>query len=46
ASRLILENEVQLKEISVHCGYSDYHLFARVFRLHFGKPPSQFREGG
>ncbi len=46
ASRLIRENEVPLKEIAIHCGYSDYHQFARVFKLHFDKPPSQFREDG
>ena len=44
ASRVILENEVPLKEIAIHCGYSDYHQFAKVFKLHFGKSPSQFRE--
>jgi transcriptional regulator GlxA family with amidase domain len=43
ASRLIFENRVPLKEIAVFCGYADYHQFAKVFKLHFGKSPSQHR---
>ncbi len=43
AGRLIQENEVPLKEIALHCGYADYHRFAKVFKLHFGTPPSKYR---
>ena len=44
ASRLILGTDMQLKEIAVFCGYQSYHRFCKVFRTHFGKSPSQFRE--
>jgi YesN/AraC family two-component response regulator len=43
ASRLILETDTPLKEVAVFCGYSNYHQFAKVFKLHFGIAPSQFR---
>ncbi len=43
AARLIRENEVPLKEIAIFCGYRDYQQFAKVFKLHFGTPPSQYK---
>ncbi len=46
AARLITENEVPLKEIAVACGYYDYQHFTRIFKNHFGKTPTKFREGG
>jgi YesN/AraC family two-component response regulator len=46
ASRLILENNVPLKQIATFCGFSDYQKFCKVFKLHFGKSPSQYREAG
>jgi YesN/AraC family two-component response regulator len=45
ASRLILENEVPIKEIAAFCGYRDYHQFAKAFKLYHGVPPSKYREG-
>jgi YesN/AraC family two-component response regulator len=44
AKRLILNSDTQLKEISLYCGYHDYHNFCRVFKTHFGKAPSLYRE--
>lgn len=44
AGRLILENNVPLKEIAIFCGYPSYHQFCKAFKLYFGKAPSQYRE--
>jgi YesN/AraC family two-component response regulator len=44
ASRLILENDVPLKQISLHCGYSDYQKFCTAFKQHFGKTPTEYKE--
>ena len=44
ASRLILGADTPLKEISVFCGYPNYHRFCKVFKAYFGKSPSQYRE--
>jgi YesN/AraC family two-component response regulator len=46
AARLIAENQHTIKEVSVLCGYRDYHHFARTFKQYFGKPPSKFQGGG
>jgi YesN/AraC family two-component response regulator len=46
ASRLMLETDTQLKEISFHCGYQSYHHFCAVFKTHFGKSPTEYREAG
>jgi YesN/AraC family two-component response regulator len=44
ASRLIVENDVPLKQISSHCGYSDYQKFCTAFKQHFGKTPTEYKE--
>jgi YesN/AraC family two-component response regulator len=44
ANRLILENDVPLKQIAIHCGYSDYVVFGKAFKLHYGVAPSQYKE--
>ena len=44
ASRLIFESSLPLKEISMFCGYNDYHYFCKVFKAHFDKAPSDCRE--
>jgi len=46
AARLILETVTPLKEIAIFCGYSKYFHFCKVFKTHFGKSPSQYREEG
>ena len=46
AARLMFESETPLKEIAVHCGYSDYYYFCKVFKEYFGKTPSEYREAG
>jgi len=43
AKRLITQTGTPLKEVSVLCGYPSYHHFCRVFKAHFGKPPSKYR---
>jgi len=43
---LILEGSMPLKQIAVYCGYQNYYHFCRVFKMHFGKSPSQHREDG
>jgi YesN/AraC family two-component response regulator len=44
AHRLMLETGTTLKEIASHCGYPSYHRFCKVFKTHYGKPPSEYRE--
>jgi len=44
AARLIIETKKPLKEIAIFCGYSKYFHFCKVFKNHYGKSPSQFRE--
>jgi YesN/AraC family two-component response regulator len=44
ALRLIIETDTPLKEVSVYCGYSDYQYFCKVFKAHFDKIPSDYRE--
>lgn len=43
AKSLLLQNEMQVSEISEACGFSDVKYFREVFRKHFGMSPSQFR---
>lgn len=43
AKSLLLQNEMQVSEISEACGFSDVKYFREVFRRHFGMTPSQFR---
>jgi len=43
AGRLTLETDTPLKEIAIFCGYSKYYHFCKVFKIHFGRPPSQYR---
>ena len=44
SKRLISGTGTSLKEVSVLCGYPSYHHFCRVFKAHFGTPPSKYRE--
>ncbi|MDR2931962.1 MAG: response regulator [Oscillospiraceae bacterium] len=44
ASRLMLETDTAFKEIAIHCGYPNYQYFCKVFKQHFGKSPSGYRE--
>jgi len=45
ALRLIQETDTPLKEISSFCGYLNYQHFCRVFKAHYDKIPSDYREG-
>ena len=44
AERLILETSAPIKEISNFCGYQNYNYFCKVFKEHFFKSPTEFRE--
>jgi len=44
ASRLTLETDAPIKEIAIHCGYADYGYFCRIFKAHFDKSPTEYRE--
>lgn len=46
ASRLMSETDTSFKEISAHCGYQNYQYFCKVFKQHFGKSPSRYRQDG
>ena len=44
SSRLIRETDTPLKVVAELSGYTSYHHFCRVFKTHFGMPPSLYRE--
>ena len=43
AKNLLLTTSLNVKEISVACGYADSDYFRRIFRRHFDMQPKQFR---
>lgn len=43
AKNLLLMTSLNVKEISVACGYADPDYFRRIFRRHFDMQPKQFR---
>ena len=44
ARRLIVEEQVEIKETAFLVGYADLAYFYRVFKKHFGVPPGQVRD--
>jgi YesN/AraC family two-component response regulator len=46
AARLLIETPMDIGEIALACGYSDYFYFCRVFREQYLCAPSEFRLGG
>lgn len=36
---------IGIKEVALRCGFDDPLYFSRVFREHFGIPPSKLRDG-
>ena len=42
-ARQMMETDMPLQEIAVHCGFRDYSNFLRVFRKSTGISPSEFR---
>ncbi len=44
ASRMLLESDVAISEISLACGFFDQSAFTRTFRSATGVTPSQFRK--
>jgi len=43
AQRLLINTFMEVKEISVLCGWEDIHYFSRVFKNKIGVSPSQYR---
>lgn len=47
ATKLLAETEaLSVKEIAARCGFDNANYFAKVFRLHFGASPTEFRTTG
>jgi YesN/AraC family two-component response regulator len=44
-ARLLRETHRDVNEISYLCGFDDYFYFCRVFKKHYSRTPSEFREG-
>lgn len=42
---LLLNSELSIQEISLHCGYNDYNFFTKVFKSEIGVPPTEYRKG-
>jgi AraC-like DNA-binding protein len=45
AGELLREGDLSLAEICERIGFNDYYYFIRVFRKHYGAPPSRYRKG-
>lgn len=45
AGELLREGNLSLAEICERIGFNDYYYFIRVFRKHYGIPPSRYRKG-
>ncbi len=44
ALRLLVEDELSVKEIALSCGFLDDKYFSRIFKSKYGYPPSQLRK--
>lgn len=44
ASKLLLETQYTIKEISHSVGFNDYNYFIRLFKINFGMTPTSFRK--
>ena len=45
ACELMMQTDLPLKQIAQMAGYEDPLYFSRLFKEHFGMPPSQYKEG-
>lgn len=43
AIELLEEDRLSIKEIAQHVGYDDAYYFSRLFKRHYGYPPSQYK---
>jgi AraC-like DNA-binding protein len=43
ARRLLLNSDMEVKEISIVCGWDDIHYFSRLFKKKIGISPTQYR---
>ena len=46
AARLLLTSKKSIAEISGEVGYSNFAYFSKLYKEHFGKPPSEVRRDG
>ena len=44
ASKMISNSDAPMKEIAIECGYPDYFYFCRMFKMHFGVPPTEYKQ--
>lgn len=44
AKKLLLEDQKQIKDVAISCGYSDYHHFFKVFKKYYGLSPKEMQE--
>ncbi len=44
AARVLRQSDIPIKEITYRLGFQDQYHFSRVFRRHFGTPPSKYRD--
>lgn len=44
AKQLLIQTDLQIKEIAAQCGYLDEFFFCRLFTRYINMPPSRFRE--
>lgn len=45
AAHQLITTEAQVTRVAFDAGYETHEAFTRVFRAHYGAPPSQFRQG-
>ena len=43
AGNILSDTEIPIMEVALRVGYSDVSYFSRVFKMHFGKSPSEYR---
>jgi AraC-like DNA-binding protein len=43
AKMLLMDEELNVNEVAMRCGYHDATYFRRMFRRHVGVAPSRFR---
>lgn len=44
AKTLLLNTQITIEQIALHCGYSDAHNFTRMIRTELGMSPTEFRK--
>lgn len=44
AEYLLSKTELQIQTVALHCGIMDVQYFSKLFKRHFGKTPTEYRE--